>query len=86
MTDKILCKEYFKNLIGDELHFMKILGIYNSTSEIDLKKLPDGFVLKCNHNSGYIFHIAKTKNDKYQIKNLKDKTYKKYSFNIMKKN
>ena len=85
MTDKILCKEYFKNIIGDELHFMKILGIYNSASEIDLKKLPDEFVLKCNHNSGYIFHIAKTKNDKYQIKNLRDKTYKKYSFNTMKK-
>lgn len=84
MTDKILCKDFFKKRIGEDLNFTKILNIYNNANEIDLKYLPDEFILKCNHNSGYIFHIKRIKNNKWSIKNLKDKTFKKYSIAVMK--
>ena len=39
--------------IGEQ-YVIPTLAVYNSVDEIDLDKLPDRFVLKCNHDSGSV--------------------------------
>lgn len=53
MVDKVKVKEYVASLIGDEC-IIPTLGVYNSFDEIDFDKLPNEFVLKCNHDSGNV--------------------------------
>ena len=53
-ADKILVHEYSVEKIGKDI-CVPIIKIYNSPNEIDFSKLPNKFVLKCNH--GYNFNI-----------------------------
>ncbi len=56
MADKIAVKKYVADIIGKE-YIIPIIrgGVYRHFSEIDIKRLPDQFVLKCNHDSGCVF-------------------------------
>ncbi len=47
------------------------MAFYNSVDEIDLDKLPDQFVLKCNHDSGNVV-ICKDKST-FDLRNAKAK-------------
>lgn len=60
MVDKVQAKEYVANIIGEE-HIIPTLGVWDDPDEIDFDKLPDQFVLKCNHNSGIGLCICKDK-------------------------
>lgn len=60
MVDKYKVKEYVANIIGAE-YIIPTLGVYSSVDEIDFDKLPNQFVLKCNHNSGLGMCICKDK-------------------------
>ena len=51
-ADKILLHEYSKEKLGKDI-CNKILKIYNNTKEIKLNELPEKFVLKANHGSGF---------------------------------
>lgn len=51
MVDKYLVREYIARVIGSE-HLIPLLGVWENADEIDFHKLPEQFVLKCNHNSG----------------------------------
>jgi len=51
LVDKVAVKDLVADNIGRQ-HVIPILAKYNSVDEIDLDKLPDRFVLKCNHDSG----------------------------------
>ena len=51
-ADKILLHDYAKKKIGKDI-CNKILKIYNNEEEIDLNQLPQQFILKTNHGSGY---------------------------------
>ena len=51
MVDKYLVKEYVAIIIGEK-YIIPTLGVWESPEDIDFDKLPDRFVLKCNHNSG----------------------------------
>lgn len=62
LADKELVKEYVKQLKIPNLKVPKTLATYNDVSEIDINKLPDKFVLKCNHFSGNVF-ICKDKKE-----------------------
>lgn len=53
-ADKILVHDYCKDKLGKDI-CVPIIKIYNSENEIDFDKLPQRFVLKCNH--GYAFNI-----------------------------
>jgi hypothetical protein len=70
MADKYKVREYVKEKIGDE-YLIPLLGVYDNPEDIDINKLPDSFVLKVNHGSGYNI-ICKNKNeidfDKEKIK------------------
>ncbi len=51
-ADKYLVREYLKEKGLDEL-IVPLLGVWDNPSDIDFDSLPDQFVLKCNHGSGY---------------------------------
>lgn len=51
MVDKYMVKEYVANMIGEE-YIIPTIGIYDKFSDIDFKKLPKRFVMKCTHDSG----------------------------------
>lgn len=62
LVDKYLVREYVANKIGKE-YLIPLLGVWDSPKEIDFNKLPNQFVLKCNHNSGLGMCICKNKNN-----------------------
>ena len=51
-ADKIFLHEYSKKKLGKDI-CNKILKIYNSETEIDIKELPNQFVFKTNHGSSF---------------------------------
>lgn len=60
MVDKYLVRQYIADKIGEE-YLIPLLGVWDDPDEIDFDKLPDRFVLKCNHNSGLGMCICKDK-------------------------
>ena len=51
IVDKIGLHEYSKKILGKDI-CVPIIKIYKSINDINLSKLPNKFVLKCNHGSG----------------------------------
>lgn len=70
MVDKYLVRDYIAKKIGEE-YLIPLIGVWDDPDEIDFEKLPDRFVLKCNHNSGLGMYICKDKSkmDVQWIKN-----------------
>ena len=60
LADKYLMKKYITKEIGEEYN-VKCLGNWKKFEEINFDKLPEQFVLKCNHGSGMNW-IVKDKN------------------------
>lgn len=72
-TDKYKAREYVQSIVGEK-YLNKVLGIYDSFDEIDFDKLPDSFVMKGTHGSGYNIIVAeKSKLDKAEAKKKFDK-------------
>lgn len=53
MVDKYRVKQWVSDRIGEQ-YVIPTLAVYDSVDEIDLDKLPNQFVLKCNHDSGSV--------------------------------
>lgn len=73
MVDKYKVREYITRVIGEQ-YLIPLIGVWNSPKDIDFKKLPNQFVIKCNHNSGLGMYICqdKAKMDVSKVKkNLK---------------
>lgn len=68
LTDKLLVRDWVADKIGDEF-LIPLLGAWDNYKEIDFDVLPDQFVLKTNHSSGWNL-IVKDKND---INHFKEK-------------
>lgn len=51
MVDKYAVRKHIAETIGEE-YLIPLLGVWERAEDIDFDKLPDQFVLKCNHNSG----------------------------------
>jgi len=51
-VDKVEVRKFVKKTIGEK-YLIPIIGIYNNADEIDFDKLPNSFVLKTNHGSGW---------------------------------
>ena len=51
MVDKYRVKEYVSAAIGKE-YVIPTIGVWDNPDDIDFDRLPNSFVLKCNHNSG----------------------------------
>ncbi len=78
MVDKYEVKKYVSAIIGKE-YVIPTLGVYDKFNEIDFKKLPNKFVIKCTHDSGSTI-ICKDKK-KFDIKMAKKKINKALKHN-----
>ncbi len=52
LADKYLVRDWVAEKIGEQ-YLIPLLGVYDSFEEIDFDKLPNRFVIKCNHGSAY---------------------------------
>lgn len=57
LADKYLVRNWVAEKIGEK-YLIPILGVYDSFDEIDFDKLPNQFVIKCNHGSGWNMVVA----------------------------
>lgn len=69
MVDKVEVKDYIAKTIGEE-YVIPTLGVWENADDIDFDKLPEQFVLKCNHDSGSIV-ICKDKSKLNKKKTVK---------------
>lgn len=70
LADKYLVRDWVKEKIGEE-YLIPLLGVWDKFDDIDFDKLPNQFVLKCNHGCGYNI-IVKDKS-KLDLKEAKNK-------------
>lgn len=70
LADKYLVRDWIKEKIGEQ-YLIPLLGVYDNFDEIDFAKLPNQFVIKCNHGSGWNI-IVKDKS-KLDLKEVKEK-------------
>jgi hypothetical protein len=59
-TDKYEVRKYVEQKVGNS-YLNKILGIYDSYSEIDFDALPKSFILKATHGSSYNIPVENKK-------------------------
>lgn len=52
LADKYLMREEIKKRIGED-YLINLLGVFDRFDEIDFGELPDKFVIKTNHGSGF---------------------------------
>ena len=63
-SDKYAVRKYIKKM-GYEDKLVPLLGVWDKAEDIDWDKLPDRFVLKCNHGCAYNIVVSdKSKLDK----------------------
>jgi hypothetical protein len=84
MVDKVKAKDYVASVLGEE-YIIPTLGVWENPDDIDFDKLPDRFVLKCNHNSGTGMYICKDKN-KMDVDKVKEELKKGIKEDYYKKN
>ena len=82
LADKYLVRDWVKEKIGEE-YLIPLLGIYDRFEDIDFDKLPNQFVIKCNHGCAYNIIVrdkslldlqdTKTKLDKWIRENFASK-------------
>ena len=53
MADKYMVREYITEKLGDQ-YLIPFLGVWDNPQQISFDKLPEQFVLKCNHDSGSV--------------------------------
>lgn len=94
LADKLAVREYVSRRIGEQ-YLVTILAAYDSENDINIDKLPERFVLKCNHDSGssiicqdkaqFDLQKAKDKLSSHLMKNLYYITRERHYKNIMAK-
>ncbi len=52
LADKYKVREYVREKIGEQ-YLIPLCGVWDDFTQIDFSELPDQFVLKCNHGSGW---------------------------------
>lgn len=65
-VDKYAVRSYASKVMGEEKVIPLVGGPWNSFDEIDFEKLPDEFVLKCNHDSQSVFICRNKKQINYK--------------------
>ena len=81
-VDKYKVREYIAETIGEK-YLIPLLGVWDNPDEIDFDKLPNQFVLKCNHDSGTIFFAES--HDVYKHKFDKEVLNRNQVINLLKK-
>lgn len=66
MVDKYKVREIIKERIGEE-YLIPLLGVYDHFNDINFDKLPNQFVIKCNHDSGSVVICKDKKTFDYDV-------------------
>ena len=82
LTDKISVREWVSKVIGEK-YLVPMIGIYDSFDEIDFDKLPEKFVIKCNHDSGSVYVCNNKKEIDYKELKRKYKFFLKRNFGYL---
>ncbi|MEP6617502.1 MAG: ATP-grasp fold amidoligase family protein [Ginsengibacter sp.] len=61
LADKVLVRQFIKDRIGEN-YLVPCLGVYQHAKDIDFENLPQSFILKTNHGSGWNM-ICRDKNN-----------------------
>lgn len=70
LADKYLVRNWIAEKIGDK-YLIPVIGVWDDFDDIDFNKLPNKFILKCNHGSGYNYVIKdKEKIDYIKVKKI----------------
>lgn len=79
LSDKIKAKEIVTNLLG-EGYVIPTIAVFDKVKDIDVSKLPDRFVLKCNHDCGSV-NICRDKSN-FDVERVKKslKNHLKYNY------
>ncbi|MBE7046066.1 MAG: glycosyl transferase [Ruminococcaceae bacterium] len=78
IVDKVTFKDYITEKIGAQ-YIVPNIGVWEKFEDIDFDKMPEKFVLKCNHDSGGVV-ICKDKS-KFDIESAKKKINKSLKTN-----
>ena len=70
LADKYLVRDWVKEKIGEQ-YLIPLLGVYDKFEEIDFDKLPNQFVIKCNHGSA--MNIIVKDKSKLDLNDAKEK-------------
>ena len=73
LADKYLVRDWVKEKIGEQ-YLIPLLGVYDKFEDIDFAKLPNQFVIKCNHGSSW--NIIVTDKSKLDLNDAKAKLNK----------
>ena len=79
VSDKLLVRDYVAEKIGAE-YLIPLLGSWENYDDVDFDKLPEQFVLKCNHDSGGL--VVCTDKSKLNHKEAKRKLEKSLKSNF----
>ena len=79
MVDKYAVKKYVGNIIGEK-YIVPLIGKWDKVEDVEWEKLPQRFVIKCNHDSGGLV-ICKDKS-KFDVKAAKKKLSKSLKRNL----
>lgn len=81
-VDKYKVRDFIKQKIGED-YLINLLGVYDNVEDIDFEKLPNKFIMKTNHGSGYFIICEDKKNfdidkcKKYIRRCIKENYYNK---------
>lgn len=53
LVDKLAVRDYVRERVGEDV-LIPLYGVWERAEDIDFDSLPDSFVLKCNHESGFV--------------------------------
>lgn len=82
VSDKLLVRDYVAEKIGSE-YLIPLFGAWEKYDDINFEKLPEKFVLKCNHDSGgLVICTDKGKLDYIKTRNKLEKSLKSNFFYI----
>lgn len=82
VSDKLLVRDYVAERIGAE-YLIPLLGQWDNYDDVDFDKLPEKFVLKCNHDSGgLVVCTDKSKLNHKEARNRVEKSLKSNFFYI----
>lgn len=70
LVDKVEVRKYVNEKMGKDM-FFPLLGVWDKYDDIDFDKLPDKFVMKCNHDSASVTVVT----DKSKMNHAKLKTF-----------
>ena len=82
LSDKYLVRNWVKEKIGEK-YLIPIFGVYDRFEDINFNKLPNKFIIKCNHGSGYNIFVKDKHKLKLEVIRAKIKKWMNINYSIL---